>query len=215
MFALDPDDGDAFSEAALSAAIWLTNSAWQMPYSRRVDSIANFQHTTAAGDDLFVRDLVDPQALTDAGSRSRIRNIALSDPRVTGGTVSVNGDVSVVVATVELPVEGQVAAIAEVAEFARSLAAEAEERFPGIDIRLVGTVMINQTFTEAAIDSQKIFLPVSLAIMALVLGVLTRGIAAVAATGMVIVFSVLASMGLGGWAGLPFTRPPRLYPPWC
>lgn len=205
VFAIEPDDGDAFSEGALSAAIWLTNSAWRMPYSRRVDSIANFQHTTADGDDLFVRDLVDPSALTDAGARSRIRSIALSDPRVAGGTVSADGGVSAVVATVELPMEGQLEAIAEVAEFARSLAAEAEERFGGINIRLVGTVMINQTFTEAAIDSQMIFLPASLAIMALVLGVLTRGMAAVVATGMITIFSVLASMGLGGWAGLAFS----------
>ena len=207
LFVIDPDDGDAFSETALSAVVWLTDSAWWMPYSRRVDSIANFQHTTADGDELFVRDLVDPRALDDAEARSRMRTIALSDPRVAGGTVSVKGDVSVVIATVELPVEDQLAAVAEVAEFARTLATQTEERFDGIDIRLVGTVMINQTYAEAAIDSQKLFLPTSLAIMALVLGVLTRGFAAIAATGTVVIFAILASMGLGGWVGLRFSPP--------
>ena len=93
------------------------------------------------------------------------------------------------------------------AEFARSVDAEADERFDGIDLRIVGTVMINQTFVEASIESQMIFLPASLLLMAVVLGVLTRGWAGVAATGMVIVFSVLASMGLGAWVGLPFTPP--------
>ena len=70
-----------------------------------------------------------------------------------------------------------------------------------------GTVMINQTFLEASISSQMIFLPASLLLMALVLGVLTRGWAGVAATGIVIVFSILASMGLGVWAGMPFSPP--------
>ena len=207
VFLIVPDDGDATSETALSAAVWLTEAAWQTPYSRRVDSLANFQHTTADGDDLYVRDLVDPQVLSDAEARSQIRAIALSDPRIAGASLGEAGDVSVVSVTVELPEEGQLEAIAEVAEFAKSLALEAEERFAGIDLRTVGTVMINQTFVDAQISSQIVFLPASLLLMALILGVLTRGWPGVAATGMVMVFSIFASMGLGGWAGLPFSPP--------
>ena len=207
VFLIVPDDGDATSQSALSAAVWLTDAAWYTPFSRRVDSLANFQHTTADGDDLYVRDLVDPQELARAETRSRIRSIASSDPRIAGSILARNGDVSVVNVTVELPEEGLLEAVAEVAEFARSVAAEAEERFPDVDLRVVGTVMINQTFVEASIDSQMIFLPASLLLMALVLGVVTRGWAGVAATGTVIVFSILASVGLGAWVGLPFSPP--------
>ena len=206
-FLIVPDNGDATSENALSAAVWLTEAGWQAPYSRRVDSLANFQYTTAEGDDLYVRDLVDRQELDRAEARSRIRVIASSDPRIAGSILARNGDVSVVNVTIELPQEGLLEAVAEVAEFARSVASEAEERFPGVDLRTVGTVMINQTFVEASIDSQKVFLPASLLLMAVILGVLTRGWAGVAATGVVIVFSILVSVGLGGWAGLPFSPP--------
>ncbi len=207
VFLVVPDDGDATSEKALSAAVWLTKTAWNTPYSRRVDSLANFQYTTAEGDELYVRDLVDPQQISEAETRSQIRDIALSDPRIAGSILALNGDVSVVNVTVELPEDGLLEAVAEVAEFARSAAAEAEERFPGMDLRIVGTVMINQTFVEASISSQMIFLPASLLLMALVLGILTRGWAGVAATGLVIVFSILASLGLGAWIGLPFSPP--------
>ena len=207
MFLIVPDDGDATSQSALSAAVWLTDAAWHTPFSRRVDSLANFQHTTADGDDLYVRDLVDPQELARDETRSNIRSIASSDPRIAGSILARNGDVSVVNVTVELPEEGLLEAVAEVAEFARSVAEEAEERFPDVDLRIVGTVMINQTFVEASIDSQMIFLPASLLLMALILGVVTRGWAGVAATGTVIVFSILASVGLGAWVGLPFSPP--------
>ena len=207
VFLIVPDDGDATSENALSAAVWLTQEAWRTPHSRRVDSLANFQYTTADGDDLQVRDLVDPRELSRAEARSHIRAVALSDPRVAGTLLAEAGDVSVLNVTVELPEEGQLEAVAEVAGFARSVAAEAEERFPGVDLRVVGTVMINQTFVEASISSQMIFLPASLLLMAAILGLLTRGWAGVAATGLVIVFSILASMGLGGWVGLPFSPP--------
>lgn len=175
LFLIVPDDGDATSEQALSAAVWLTERAWQTPYARRVDSNANFQHTTADGDDLLVRGLVNPAELGDAEARTRIRETALADPRLEGGLLSRDGDVSVVGVTVELPAVNQIVTVAEVADFARDLAAETEERYPGIDLRVVGSVMVNQTFTEASVTSQIIFLPTSLAIMALVLWVLTRG----------------------------------------
>ena len=207
VFLIVPDDGDATSRDALSAAAWLTDAAWNTPYSRRVDSLANFQHTTADGDDLYVRDLVDPQELAEAEARSRIRDIALSDPRIAGSILGLNGDVSVVNVTVELPEDGLLEAVAEVAEFARSLAVEAEERFPGMDLRVVGTVMVNQTFLEASVSSQMIFLPASLLLMALILGVLTRSWTGVVGTGLVIVFSILVSVGLGVWLGLPFSPP--------
>ena len=207
VFLIVPEDGNATSETALATAVWLTDRAWQTPFSRRVDSLANFQYTTADGDDLYVRDLVDPEELTRAEARARVRAIASSDPRIAGSMLARDGDVSVVNVTVELPEEGLLEAVAEVAEFARSVAAEAEGRFPGIDLRVVGTVMINQSFVEASIGSQTIFLPASLLLMALILGVLTRGWAGVAATGVVIVFSIVSSLGLGVWAGLPFSPP--------
>ncbi|MDE0333339.1 MAG: MMPL family transporter [Defluviicoccus sp.] len=207
VFLIVPEDGDATSESALAAAVWLTDRAWRTPFSRRVDSLANFQYTTADGDDLYVRDLVDPNELTRAEARERVRAIASSDPRIAGSMLARGGDVSVVNVTVELPEEGLLEAVAEVAEFARSIAAEAEGRFPGIDLRVVGTVMINQSFVEASIGSQMIFLPASLLLMALILGILTRGWAGVVATGVVIVFSILSSLGLGVWAGLPFSPP--------
>ena len=206
-FLIVPDDGDATSEDALSAAVWLTEAAWQTPYSKRVDSLANFQYTTVDGDDLYVRDLVDPLELSQPEARSRIRSVALSDPRIAGSILALDGGVSVVNVTVELPEEGLLEAVAEVAEFARSAAAEAEEQFPGMDLRVVGTAMVNQTFVEASISSQMIFLPASLLLMAVILGVLTRGWAGVVATGIVIVFSILVSVGLGVWVGLPFSPP--------
>ena len=205
LFMIAPDDGDVTSERALAAAIWLTERAWQTPYSTRVDSIANFQQTVADGDDLSVRDLVDPTKLDDAEERSRIRVAALADPRLAGNAVARDGAVSAVNVTVKLPQEDDAARISEVVAFARSLLHEAEARFPDIDFRLVGTVIVNQAFAEATAATTRTVLPASLAIMALILGVLTRTLAGVAATGLVIVFSVLATMGLGGWAGIPLT----------
>ncbi len=207
LFVIAPENGDALSEQALTAATWLTGQAWQTPYSTRVDSITNFQHTTASGDELSVRNLVDPATLDNGQERLRIRATALADPRLSGRLLSADGAVSVVFVTISLPEENEAAAIPGIAQFAHNLASEAENRFPGIDLRVVGSVMIHHVFAQAALTSQKIFLPASLAIMILALAVLTRRWAGVLATGLVMVLSVVVSLGLGGWVGLPFSPP--------
>ena len=200
-----PEDRDATSEQALQAAVWLTERAWQTPYASRVDSIANFQHTTADDDGLMVRDLVDPARTGDPQERSRVRETALADPRLAGNLLARDGAVSAVNVTVKLPDGDDAASIAEVTEFARAIVAEAKERFPGIDFRPVGTVIVNQTFSEATLATVGTVLPASIAIMVVILGILTRGIAGIAATGGVVLLSIVAAMGLAGWVGIPLS----------
>lgn len=53
-----PEDGDIFTPQTLSLIQKITVDAWQVPYSSRVDSIANYQHTEAFEDDLLVEDLL-------------------------------------------------------------------------------------------------------------------------------------------------------------
>ena len=205
LFMIAPDDGDATSEQALATALWLVERAWKTPYVSRVDSITNFPHMMADGDDLYVRDLVDPETISDAGERAWIRKTALADPRLAGNLLARDGSVSAVNVTVRLPDGDNAASIAEVAEFVRKIAAEAEKRFPGIDIRMAGTVAINQSFSEASMGTLDITLPTFLAVMALIIGILTRGFQGVVATGAVTICAMLATMGLSGWVGIPFS----------
>ncbi len=200
-----PDDGDATSEPALSAAIWLTERAWQTPYATRVDSIANFPHTTADEDWLVVQDLVDTEKAGDPQERSRIRATALADPRLAGNLVARDGAVSAVSITVKLPDGDNAASIAEVAGFAYQIVADAKEKFPGIDFRPVGTVIINQAFSDATLATSRTVSPAALAVMAVILGLMTRGMAGVVATGGVVILSVLAAMGIAGWVGIPLS----------
>jgi len=63
LFALAPKDGNVFSRQTLTAVEELTEAGWQVPYSSRVDSVTNFQHTRAQADDLIVEDLVQNAAV--------------------------------------------------------------------------------------------------------------------------------------------------------
>ena len=211
-FAVVPDDGDATSALALEATVWLTEQAWQIPYSTRVDSISNFQHTTADGDDLVVRDLVDETVLADANERARIRAIALAEPRLAGRLIAHDGAVSGVNVVVNLPGEDEALENPLVAGHARGLAREVRERFPGIDVRMTGLVIFNQTFMETSLNDLQVLIPVSFAVMTLVLMALTRGVGGTFATMLVVALSVMTAVGVGGWIGLPMTTASAIAP---
>ena len=211
-FAVAPENGDATSALALEATAWLTEQSWQIPYSTRVDSVTNFQHTTADGDDILVRDLVDEATLADPGERSRIRAIALDEPRLAARLLARDGGVGGINVIVQLPGEDEVLEGPRVAEFARGLADEVRERFPGIDVRITGLVIFNQTFMEVSLGDLETLVPASFAAMTLMLVLLVRSISATFAIMLVVALSVMSAVGIGGWVGLPMTSPSAVAP---
>ena len=211
-FAIAPEDQDATSALALEATAWLTEQAWQVPFASRVDSITNFQHTTADGDEILVRELVDESAYGDADKRSRIRTIALAEPVLTGRLLARDGSVAGVNVTVQLPGEDELRETAEVTEYTRKLANEFRERFPGIDVRLAGMVIFNQTLMDVSLSDLSTFIPASFVAMAFMLLLLTRGFSGTFAIILVVTMSVMSAVGIGGWAGLPMTSPSAVAP---
>ena len=211
-FAVVPDDRDATSALALEATAWLTEQSWRIPYATRVDSLTNFQHTTADGDDILVRDLVDEAARGDPGERSRIRAVALADPRLAARLIARDGAVGGINVTTRLPDEDGLTEGLRVAEFARGLKDEVRERFPGVDVRIAGLAIFNQTFMEVSLNDLKALVPASFAAMSLMLFVLIRGISGTFAIMLVVALSVMTSVGLGGWVGLPMTSAAAIAP---
>ena len=211
-FAIAPESRDATSALALEATAWLTEQSWQIPYSTRVDSVTNFQHTTADGDDILIRDLVDEAARGDAGERARISAIALAEPRLAARLLARDGGVSGINVTVQLPGENEILEGPRVAEAARGLVDEVREHFPGIDVRVTGLVIFNQTFMEVSLGDLKTLVPASFAAMTLMLVLLTQGLSGTFAIMLVVALSVMTAVGLGGWVGLPMTAPSAIAP---
>ncbi|MFK7944798.1 MAG: hypothetical protein AB8B85_18070, partial [Paracoccaceae bacterium] len=87
MIVVEPEDGEVFTPATLKAIGEITEKAWLLPLVRRVDSLTNFQHTYAEGDEMIVRDLVpDPAGVTDAGA-AEARAIALARIELVGSYI--------------------------------------------------------------------------------------------------------------------------------
>lgn len=208
MIVLSPrDEGDLFRPQYLAAIEWLTEQAWQVPYSTRVDSISNFQHTAADGDDLLVEDLIVDAAHFNQDELQRVREIALNEPLLAGQLISHDGRVSGINVTVQLPREDEMVEVPEVVAYVRDLADQVRANYPDVEVRLSGMVMLNNAFSEASQGDMQTLVPISFLVMIVALGFLLRSVSATFATTLVIMFSILTAMGIGGHLGLPLTPP--------
>jgi predicted RND superfamily exporter protein len=212
LFVLTPEDGNVFTRETLAAIEELTERAWQIPYSSRVDSLSNFQHTEAVGDELIVRDLVsDALQLGDAGLEN-IKNIALSEPILYKNLISDRAHVTGVNVTVQLPRLNETAENPAVVTAARQLAKEIEQKYPHLDVRLTGMIMMNNAFTESSIADMQTLVPISFGVMLLLIAVFVGSVLSTIGTLLVIAFSIMTAMGTGGYIGLPITPPSATAP---
>jgi len=174
-----------------------------MPRSIRVDSITNFQHSVAEGDDLIVNDLVpDPGTLSDA-EIDALERTALAEPAIVGGLLSKRAHVSSVNVRLEMPGDSRetTAVNKEVMDYARALRDDFEARYPNLDIHLMGQVVVNHAFNEIAEADAATLVPVMfVAVMALV-GLFLRSLWSVVAMSAIIVASIVATVGVLGWLG--------------
>ncbi|MHC4545871.1 MAG: MMPL family transporter, partial [Planctomycetota bacterium] len=190
-----PKDGNVFTGKTLAVVEELTEASWQMPYSRRVDSVTNFQHTRAEEDDLIVEDLVeDAEGLSDEDI-ARIKRIALSEPLLVD---------NLVVVTILLPGES-LKEVTEVTAFARKAADKIRRENPDIDVYLTGYVISDNAFGEASQKDMMSLYPLMFLVLVVVTGLSLRSFLGTIATLLVILFSMFTGLGMEGWLGILIT----------
>ncbi len=207
MFLLVPEDGKVFSNRTLEAVAWVTERAWETPHSSRVESLTNYQHTSAVGDDLLVEDLAfEPGNMSDA-ELAKIRNIALNEPVLINRLISPEAHVTGVNITIELPGVDPIVENPQVVDFVRDLREEFRQMFPGIEVKLTGIIMMNQAFPEASQYDMTTLFPGMMLVFIVVLYFWVKGLSGTFTTLMIIVFSIIGAMGLAGWFGIALTPP--------
>jgi len=206
LFVVTPKSGKVFSREVLSVIKDITHEAWQVPFSTRVDSITNYQHTYAEEDDLIVGDLVvDPNNLSDS-DLLKIQSIAINEPTILHRLVSPDSKFAGINVTVQIP-EKSLDEVPIAVAFARDLKQRMLEKHPNVEIRLVGMTMMNNAFPEASKSDVANLYPIALGFIVLTLFVLLRGLSSSIATLIMIIFSILTAMGLAGWSGTLLSPP--------
>ena len=206
-FIIAPKEGGVFTPDRLTAIHELTTESWQTPYSNRVDSITNFQHTTAEEDDLIVEDLVlEPSDLTPE-QMPALQAIAVNEPLMKRKLISDDGKVTVVNVTVQLPGINPVEEVPEVVAKVRDMREQFLAANPDTDVYLSGMVMMNNSFAESSQNDSKTLIPLMFGVIIIAMIFLLRTFSGTIATVLIIIFSIASTMGLAGWTGFYLTGP--------
>ncbi len=199
LFVVKPAGGDVFDSETLAIVYAVTEKAWQIPHSVRVDSLANFQHSQAEGDDIVVAALIEDPASFDV---AEVRSIALTEPALRDRLVAADGRATGIVVTLQLPGEDHTVHVPESVRAARAIADEFETKNPGLQVALTGMALMSFAEMEVIEQDMRTLVPLMYAAIIILLLVLLRSLVGMIACLTVITFSVLPSTGIMGWAGL-------------
>lgn len=206
IIAIKPKSGDVFNVKTLKLVEDVTNKAWQVPFSTRVDSISNFQHTWSEDDDLIVEDLVMGSENYSDEDLKRVKEVALNEPLLVGRIISPDGTFTGVNVTVNLP-RKSLSEVPEVVAYVRAMRDDLEKEYPDHEFYLSGIAFMNNAFSEAAQGDMGSLMPIMFLLILLLMAVLLRSISATIVTALVIIFSVMVGMGTGGFMGSLLTPP--------
>jgi uncharacterized protein len=204
LFLMAPKDGRVFTRETLSSIEWLTREAWKIPFSTRVDSVTNFQHTWARNDELVVQNLVENAGSISDADLERIRRIAMAEPLLVNLIIAPRAHVTAVNVTIVLP-QKSITEVPEVAAQARRLVSEIKERDPNLEVHLTGSTMMNNAFTEHGQKDFQTLIPIMYGVIILTTFLILRSVTGTLVTVLAIVISTISTLGLAGWLGIRLT----------
>lgn len=199
---LAPKSGDVFDQRTLTQIQKMTEQAWQVPYSSRVDSLANYQHTEAVDDDLLVEDLLYQSYPLTAERIVKVRAVAMSEPLLVNALVSEKGDVAVINITMQMPGVDETAEVNEVVAYVEQMLSHYRAEYPDVTIYKAGIIAMNHSFAMAAQNDSATLVPTMLLVILVFLTIMLRSFLSVLATLVVIIGAIVATLGIVGWAGM-------------
>lgn len=197
-----PRSGTVFDENTLRVVKQLTDEAWKTPFSLRVDSITNFQHTQAIDDDLLVEDLLLDVSTLSKEKVSQIQQAALAEPALAGRLVATDGSLTAINITVQVPEKDQNADVAAVYSFVNEMTQKVAVAHPELEFHLAGVMALNHAFSSEAQHDATTLVPLMFVVIIVILALMLRSALAAAAVVIIIILTIASTLGLAGWAGI-------------
>lgn len=204
---VEAKDGDAFDLEILEGVKKLTKALWTAPHSSRVDSVTNFQHSEADGDDLKVGDLVPSTVGLTSADLKRIKAVATTDPLAVNRVANPQGNVLAVNVIFRFPMlDGQEKLVSEA--YVQDLVETFRSQHPQTNVYVGGLTALDAAVMRISMKETGLFLGLVLLMVVALLIVLLRTVVPVLASVLVLLFSVMSGLalsGMMGWKLTPFT----------
>jgi predicted RND superfamily exporter protein len=197
-FFIEPNDHNIFTRENLTLIWELTEKSWDLPNVRRVNSLTNYQHTAAKGDDLTTDYLLDSPSLLTPEKITSIKEIVLNEPTLIHFLTDTAGTITGIQARLDLPKNNN-EATDQTVNAARALRADLKIKYPNIKISLGGSSVAGVSLGEAVTTDIETLISWSYIVIIIVLILLLRSFRGMLATILLVTFSTSVTMGIYGW----------------
>ena len=204
LIAVAPEEGSIFTRESLGVVEELTERAWVLPYALRVDSLTNYSHSRADGDDLAISPLVEESTALTENDLQRISEIALATPEIRSRLVSEDGRVGGLRISFAIP-EDRSAAVGEINDSLESMIAEMRKQRPDIGFYSVGEVISNRALTRTTENELQVLVPLVLFVILLASWLISRSFFSTLATLGLMIFTISTAIGIAGWFSIVVT----------
>lgn len=194
------DGGKVTNVETLQTLADITEAAWQLPHSTRVQSLTNFPRVISDEDSFSVVELVaDPDSLDEAGARE-VEQEALGDPLVVNRLISEDARATGINVNFQLP-RSATPEVRAINAAAGEFAAKIESDHPTLQVHVTGNVALMSVFNEAALLDAQLLTPLALTIAGLVVAVFLRSLNATIVVVVMLGLASASAMGIAGWFG--------------
>lgn len=190
-----------YSKEHLTLLKELTDNAWQLPHTKRVESLANYAYSWSEQDQLFVEELVENPSLLDDTAVKRIEQIATEDDAIAKRLVSLSAPMAMVRINAAFYGDDRSKQEFALADAAREVVKDIEARHPDINVLLSGNVISNVLTNEKAIEDTSVLIPLMYAIIFGLLWYLLRSGFAMLGIAIITITSCASAIGIAAHFG--------------
>ncbi len=195
--------------ASADVILRATEQMWQVPDVVRVDSLSNYRWVRADADDILVDAMIPDEGLDDAVLLDERRSAIAGDRLIPDYLLSPDGTTTMVVGYARAAGDNSVEAgpvIAAVRDMVADLDDGAHE------FHITGRLAVMTGMQESAQSDVQSILPFVIGTIVLILALATRRPGAVFITLLLIVGSIVSTMGASGWLGMRISNITAMVP---
>ncbi|MFT5062809.1 MAG: putative RND superfamily exporter protein [Gammaproteobacteria bacterium] len=141
-------EGDLFTPTHLTALRELSDKAWLLPFARRVDSVANFQHMYSEADDIIIDPLIPAYGEITQADADRIRAVAMNSEDLKDRMLSSDGKIAALRSINPLPRDDLKQEVQIASEAVYGLVDAFEAKYPTIKLHVSGVIALNNAMAE-------------------------------------------------------------------
>ncbi len=206
IIAVHSNEGTLFNGDSLKVIEELTKKSWTIPYSVRVDSLTNYSYVKSVNDDLIVEPFIEEAEKKSIEFFEKRENLVAGEDIIYKSLISEDKKTSVVSIIVDPPGPNKEDQNSELINYLLGFIEPIKESNENLDIRLLGNPYLDYISPRIVKAEMPVVMPLMLLLIFLIVFLMIRSYAAVLATFIVILMSLIATFGSIGLLGNPLNQ---------